>query len=390
MNNLIAWNLQIAALVAVAAVLPFLVRMKMPGARLAFWQGVLVALLALPLLRPWRAAATDGLVTVTSRVTGTVPAGHGFHLPGNLIAIVLGAGIAARLAWLVVGLLRLRRYRRASAPFEGDSVRISANVSSPVTFGFFKPIVLLPPDFPDMDAPVRAAILCHERIHVKRHDWLFTLGEEVIRALFWFQPGVWWVLGEIHLAREQVVDRAVIETTGLPDPYVDALLSVAGAAQLDLAPAPLFLRKRHLKKRVFSLLKEARMSKAKSLSALAAGLGMVAAACWFVTGAIPLTAAPQPQKVAIGGNVQASKLVSQPKPVYPPEAKEARVQGTVRLNVDIGVDGKVKDVSVISGPPELVKSAVEAVTQWVYSTTFLNNEPVEVTTTVDVNYTLSN
>jgi TonB family protein len=116
------------------------------------------------------------------------------------------------------------------------------------------------------------------------------------------------------------------------------------------------------------------MSKAKSLSALATGLGMVAAACWFVTGASPLTAAPEPQKV--GGNVMASKLVSQPKPVYPPDAKEARIQGTVRLNVDIAADGKVEDVSVISGPQELVKSAVEAVSQWVYSTTFLNGEPV--------------
>jgi periplasmic protein TonB len=129
------------------------------------------------------------------------------------------------------------------------------------------------------------------------------------------------------------------------------------------------------------------MSKVKSLSALAMGLAMVAAACWFVIGAIPLTAAPEPQK--IGGNVMSSKLVSQPKPVYPPDAKAARIQGTVRLNVDIGMDGKVKDVSVISGPPELVKSAVEAVSQWVYSTTFLNGEAVEVTTTVDVNYTLT-
>jgi protein TonB len=130
------------------------------------------------------------------------------------------------------------------------------------------------------------------------------------------------------------------------------------------------------------------MSKAKSLSGLATGLGMVAAACWFVTAAIPLTAAPETPKVRIGGNVQASKLVSQPKAVYPPEAKAARIQGTVRLNVDISADGKVKDISVVSGPQELVQSAVDAVTQWVYAPTLLNNEPVEVTTTVDVNYTL--
>ena len=130
------------------------------------------------------------------------------------------------------------------------------------------------------------------------------------------------------------------------------------------------------------------MSKKKSLPALAAGLGIVAAAWWFANGAIPLTAAPDTPKVRIGGNVQASKIVSQPKPVYPPEAKAARIQGTVQLQVGIAADGKVKDVSVISGPPELVKSAVEAVSQWAYSPTLLNGEPVEVITTVDVNYSL--
>jgi TonB family protein len=388
MNNIVAWSVQIAVLVGLAALLPSLVRMKMPDARLAFWQSVLVACLALPVMRPWRTATAAGLITITSRVTGTSAAPNSFHLSGAIWATALLAGILARLAWLALGLLRLSRYRRASEPFDGESVRISPHVSNPVTFGFFRPVILLPVDFPRMDASVREAILCHERLHVKRRDWLFTLAEEGIRAVFWFHPAIWWVLGEIQLAREQVVDRAVIETTGMPDRYVDALLSVAGAAQLDLAPAPLFLRRRHLKKRVFSLLKEVRMSKTRSLSALAAGLGMVAAACWFVTGAIPLTAAPEPQKIVIGGNVQQSKLISQPKPVYPPDAKAARIQGTVTLNVDIAADGKVKDVSVISGPPELVRSAVEAVSQWVYSTTLLNGEPVEVTTTVDVNYTL--
>jgi periplasmic protein TonB len=132
------------------------------------------------------------------------------------------------------------------------------------------------------------------------------------------------------------------------------------------------------------------MSKAKSLSTLATGLGLVAAACWFVTGAIPLRAAPETQKIRVGGNVQQSKLVSQPKPAYPADAKAARIQGTVELTVDIGADGKVISVAVLSGPPELVQSAVDAVRQWVYQPTLLNGEAVEVTTTVDVNYTLAN
>ena len=84
-----------------------------------------------------------------------------------------------------------------------------------------------------------------------RRDWLFTVAEELVRAVFWFHPAIWWLLGEIQLAREQAVDRRVIEITQSRDPYMDALLAMAGARpQLDLAPAPLFLRKRHLKQRV--------------------------------------------------------------------------------------------------------------------------------------------
>ena len=100
--------------------------------------------------------------------------------------------------------------------------------------------------------------------------------------------------GEIGLAREQAVDRAVIDLTQKREQYLDALLAIAGARpQLDLAPAPLFLRKRHLKQRVVSILKEVRMSKTRLISALTAGLGILAAACWLITSTFPLMAAPQ-------------------------------------------------------------------------------------------------
>jgi TonB family protein len=388
MNNFVAWNLQIAAVIACAAFIPWLVRLRMPDARLAFWQAVLVASLVLPFVRTWKIVPVDGLVTVSSRVTGVAVSGQAFRIIGMSWTVVLCTGVLLRLGWLVLGLLRLRRYRASSKPFNGEAIRISDEISSPVTFGFLRPVVILPASFPNLDAELQEQILCHEGLHIERHDWLFTIAEEVLRAVFWFHPAIWWALGQIQLAREQAVDRAVVAVTGSPDRYVDALLAIAGATpQIDLAPAPLFLRRRHLKQRVFSLLKEARMSRRKSLSALAVGLGMMAAACWFVTGAIPLTAA-EPQKIRIGGNVAQQNLISQPKPQYPPEAKKARIQGTVELAVEIGRDGKVDDIQLLSGPPELVQSAVDAVRTWEYKPVLLNGEPVAVTTTVVVNYTL--
>jgi protein TonB len=96
-----------------------------------------------------------------------------------------------------------------------------------------------------------------------------------------------------------------------------------------------------------------------------------------------------PQRIRVGGNVQQAMLIRQPKPVYPPLAKQARIQGTVRLNAIIGRDGTIQNLQVASGHPLLVPSALEAVKQWVYKPTLLNGEPVEVITQIDVNFTLS-
>ena len=95
-----------------------------------------------------------------------------------------------------------------------------------------------------------------------------------------------------------------------------------------------------------------------------------------------------PGKLRIGGNVQATKLISQPRPVYPLEAKQARIQGTVSMVATIAKDGTIVNLVVIGGHPLLAPSALEAVKQWVYQPTLLNGNPVEVETQIDVNYTL--
>ena len=99
--------------------------------------------------------------------------------------------------------------------------------------------------------------------------------------------------------------------------------------------------------------------------------------------------APTPQRIRVGGNVQAANLINQVRPVYPPLAKQARISGTVELSAIIGKDGRVQDLKVVRGHPLLVQAALDAVKQWVYKPTLLNGEPVEVSTTIDVNFTLA-
>jgi TonB family protein len=95
-----------------------------------------------------------------------------------------------------------------------------------------------------------------------------------------------------------------------------------------------------------------------------------------------------PARIRVSGPVQANMLVTSPPPIYPPEAKRAGVQGSVQLSVVISREGKVTQVSYLSGEAAFADAAMEAVRQWVYKPTLLNGEPVEVTTQVEVNFRL--
>jgi protein TonB len=96
-----------------------------------------------------------------------------------------------------------------------------------------------------------------------------------------------------------------------------------------------------------------------------------------------------PKRIRVGGQVQTAKLINKVQPIYPPLAKQARIQGTVRLQAIIAKDGSIVELQVLSGHPLLVQAALDAVRQWRYHPTLLNGEPVEVVTTIDVVFTLS-
>jgi periplasmic protein TonB len=83
------------------------------------------------------------------------------------------------------------------------------------------------------------------------------------------------------------------------------------------------------------------------------------------------------------------KLIHKVAPNYPPDARAARIQGTVVLWVVIGKDGKIKSLTPQSGPTELIPAAVEAVKHWRYSPFKVKGEIVEVQTDIHVNFTLS-
>lgn len=95
------------------------------------------------------------------------------------------------------------------------------------------------------------------------------------------------------------------------------------------------------------------------------------------------------ERVAIESGISQGLLITQVQPIYPPLAREARIQGTVVLHAVIGTDGAVQGLELVSGHPFLAPAALEAVKQWKYRPYLLNGVPAEVQTTINVNFILS-
>jgi protein TonB len=120
----------------------------------------------------------------------------------------------------------------------------------------------------------------------------------------------------------------------------------------------------------------------------------------FVAVQVPRPGAPPPTPAAPAANpagrsiqvessLQAAKLTKKVTPAYPALAKAARVQGTIHFQATIGKDGSVTNLQAVSGPPLLRQAATDAVKQWTYRPTLLNGQAVEVVTSIDVVFTLS-
>lgn len=97
----------------------------------------------------------------------------------------------------------------------------------------------------------------------------------------------------------------------------------------------------------------------------------------------------QGHRMKMGGEIMAKSLLSRVPPDYPADAFAAKISGTVVFHAIIATDGSVKDVRVVSGPPQLVDAATNAVKQWKYRPFSLNGEPVEIDTTISVVFNLA-
>ena len=102
----------------------------------------------------------------------------------------------------------------------------------------------------------------------------------------------------------------------------------------------------------------------------------------------PKSAGPK-APVRVGGRVREPRLTTRVDPTYPPLARQTHMQGTVVIDAIVDEQGNVVEAKIVSGPPLLIGSALEAVRKWKYEPTYLNDQPVPVQLNVTVTFRLN-
>ncbi len=375
----------------------------------------------------------------------------------------------------------------------------------PVTWGVFRPRIILPAGAAEWSSDRRRIVLTHELAHIARQDWPVQICAELVRAFYWFHPLAWIAAARLRQESERACDDTVLNSGLDASDYANQLLELARtlkSSERGWSVALAIARPSHLERRFLAMLNPCtnrrgvspRAGRIAKLVALVVLLPLAAVrlpaqnlagkftgTIFDVSGAavpnativmtshkaktIDMTASgaegsfsfkalpageyemkvlkpgfdpyrapqivlepnrdlslnirldieaitqvvdvpaegaaqapasaksaekPKPTRLRIGGNVQAARILKKVQPVYPDAAKTSGVEGTVVLHAVIGMDGKPLSLQVMNSQvdPRLARAAIEAVSQWRYASTLLNGEPIEIDTTISVNFRL--
>jgi len=279
----------------------------------------------------------------------------------------------------------------------------SAEVFAPLTMGIASKCVMLPAT---MITNLREAdldtVVGHELAHVRRADFVKNLLYELLALPVSYHPGVWFARQRMMESREMVCDEMAAGVSGNRE-YAESLLRLASlllqgkAVRIPYAIG--VFDSSTLERRLMKLTEKkreiGRMRRFVSLGAcVALGVATATSALALRIGVDQKDAADNQAlsksiPISVPAKEMQAQVISKVPPVYPPEAKKARIQGKIILEAVIGMDGHVLNTKLVSGPGALQASAQDAVRQWVYKPYLVNGNPVEVKTKIMVFYTLS-
>jgi len=356
-----------------------LLRRRSADLRHRIWLAALIAmaLLLVPVSVPQTLRMT---IDAGAAVPGTASAA-GRSVPSlALVWSVLAALLLLRWGAGVLRLFRITRQARSAG-----LVRVSSRIQTPMTWGVFRPVILVPEYVEDWSAEQRDMVIRHERAHIERRDWLWQGFAQVMTAVFWFHPLVWLALVQIRKEAEHAADDATLATGVQAPDYADRLLAVARQLSGPSTIAGVaMVRRPALMSRIAAILDTART---RSSAGSGARIGVVLATLALL---IPLSAFQnRPIYHAGEDGVTPPSVAHKVDPSYTEEAKEAKIQGTVGLSLVVNSQGRADDVKVTQSlETGLDLNAVAAVSQWLFKPGTKDGQPVDVAVKIEVNFRL--
>jgi TonB family protein len=336
---------------------------------------------------------------------------------------------AARLAW---GLVETRALARTATrvTFTGEAalrwtrccqrlgitarapeIAASPHAIGPVTIGFRRSLLLLPPAFLENVTPDDLhAVLAHELAHIRRRDFAKNLLYGLVSLPIAWHPLLWRTRASVSESRELVCDAIAADAIA-PDAvagrkqYAQSLLRLAAMlisrrpvralhaiGIFNLSSDPRTFERRIMvlthRRTPISVTRGVVIAAACAILALATCTSAVALRT-DVAALTPTTETAAPAKIHVKAGIMAGQKIAGENPTYPPEARAKKIQGTVVLALTIDKDGAPQEIHVTKSPDQaLADSAIKAVRTWRWRPYLLNGNPTAVDTTVNVTYHL--
>jgi TonB family protein len=382
---MVAWTVKATVLLGLAWIATLAVRRRSAALRHRIWAIAIVASLLLPIvstaLPAWHvipAAAKPSHPQVTVIITSNAPpstadatpARHDWDAAATLrAALFIWAAFAAFfLLRLVAGLMQLSRisaYARTIA--DGDTAALLANLTErfgfrrkvrlllspdaaamPMTWGIFRPRIILPASAPGWTAERRRIVLSHEFAHIARCDWLFQICGETLRAFFWYHPAAWLAANRLRQESERACDDAVLSCGIAAQDYASELLALTQslkAAEREFSIALAFARNSNLERRFEAMLNASihRGPVSRKKSSL---LALCAACLLLPLAALTLSAAPPSSAYTMAPAAAApGSDPTPPPPAAEKSAKQLAAEGPVRVHGALPSESLPRDVS---------------------------------------------
>ncbi len=377
-------SLKATFILTMAWIATFFLRRASADFRHRVWLAALIAVAILPGMESVASRMLPGSTLISvSAAAKAAPASFSGVIQAPWIEYIWVTGLIFALARLSTGIVRVTVWTRSARGSAG--FRYSGDVRTPLTWGIFHPVILLPSCSMNWPEEERQMVILHERAHIERHDWFWQMFARVLTAIFWFHPLMWLAGAELRREAERATDDRVLLSGAPAADYAAQLVRVARLfSGAHCIAAVAMARGGSFEDRVREVLDKKR---SRGRTGRVARLGIAMAAGALI---LPLAAMQDSEVHRIGEpGLSPPSVVSKVEPQYTEEARTAKIEGTVALMVEIDENGLAKNIRVTrSLDPGLDANGVDAITQWHFEPGHKNGKPVRTEATIEINFRL--